>query len=88
VFYAGVTRLADDDALLGVHRAADKDGKESPDTLEVDIELAFRLKIYGAPPSAVSAFLHTPNASLTWVPSCLGGAVTVRCVAHSRSGRP
>jgi hypothetical protein len=79
VFYAGVKRLADPKARLGVHRAADGDGHETADTLEADVELAYRLKVYGAPSPVVSAFLHTPNAGLTWVPPCFGGESTVMC---------
>jgi hypothetical protein len=67
IFAAGVEKFASYEALIGVHGASDKFGRETVQTEAATIAMANIVSRYGVPPSIIGRMVTTPAQEIAWL---------------------
>ena len=66
-FAAGSEKFVNHAAMLGVHGASDKSGRETPNATAATVIMARVLKELGVPPAIIGKMVITPPSDMVWL---------------------
>ena len=69
IFAAGDRKFVGDGARIGVHKASDKDGRETTSSGAATESMAHFAKELGVPASIISRMVRTPSKQIVWLDS-------------------
>lgn len=69
IFAAGATKFLGDGARVGVHKASDKDGRETTSSGAATESMAHFAKELGVPASIIARMVRTPSKQIVWLDS-------------------
>src|SRR5207253_10942267 len=82
-FAAGDPKCVGDGALIGVHKASDKDGRETAASGAATLLMARFAKEFGVPSAIIARMLSTPARQIAWL-----SPQELKSMNVSMAGRP